>query len=45
MGRPTDGFHLAETGEYLPVILDVMTPGLDGWTVRRALCRSKETPG
>ena len=40
----TDGLHLAETGEYALVILDVMMPGLDGWGVLRALRHSKETP-
>ncbi len=40
----TDGLHLAETGEYVLVILDVMMPGLDGWSVLRELRRSKETP-
>ncbi len=38
-----DGLHLAETGEYALIILDVMLPGLDGWGVLRALRRSKET--
>ncbi|EPG2415916.1 heavy metal response regulator transcription factor [Stenotrophomonas maltophilia] len=28
-----DGLHLAESGEYQLIILDVMLPGLDGWTV------------
>ncbi len=28
-----DGLHLAGSGEYQLVILDVMLPGLDGWTV------------
>lgn len=28
-----DGLHLAGTGEYQLVILDVMLPGLDGWNV------------
>ncbi len=40
----TDGLHLAETGEYALVILDVMMPGLDGWSVLRQLRLSKETP-
>lgn len=40
----TDGLHLAETGEYALIILDVMMPGLDGWGVLRELRRSKETP-
>ncbi len=28
-----DGLHLADSGEYQLVILDVMLPGLDGWNV------------
>ncbi|RTQ89408.1 MULTISPECIES: heavy metal response regulator transcription factor [Stenotrophomonas] len=28
-----DGLHLASSGEYQLVILDVMLPGLDGWNV------------
>lgn len=33
----TDGLHLALTGEYDLVVLDVMLPGVDGWTVLRRL--------
>jgi two-component system copper resistance phosphate regulon response regulator CusR len=29
----TDGLHLAVSGEYALVILDVMLPGLDGWSI------------
>ncbi len=32
-----DGQHLALTGEYDLIILDVMLPGLDGWQVMQAL--------
>jgi two-component system, OmpR family, copper resistance phosphate regulon response regulator CusR len=39
-----DGLHLAQTGEYVLIILDVMMPGLDGWAVLQELRRSKETP-
>ncbi|MCF3475055.1 heavy metal response regulator transcription factor [Stenotrophomonas maltophilia] len=35
-----DGLHLAGSGEYQLVILDVMLPGLDGWNV---LSRLRET--
>jgi two-component system copper resistance phosphate regulon response regulator CusR len=31
--RGDDGLHLARTGNYDLVVLDVMLPGLDGWTV------------
>lgn len=33
----TDGLHLALTGEYDLIVLDVMLPGLDGWAVLRHL--------
>ncbi len=32
-----DGLHLAESGDYDLLILDVMLPGLDGWQVLRRL--------
>ncbi|MCB1567358.1 MAG: response regulator, partial [Xanthomonadales bacterium] len=32
-----DGLHLAESGTYELVILDVMLPELDGWQVLRSL--------
>ena len=32
-GRGDDGLHLARTGEFDLVILDVMLPGRDGWSV------------
>jgi len=32
----TDGSHLALTSEYDLVVLDVMLPGIDGWTVLRS---------
>ena len=39
-----DGLHLALTGDYDLVILDVMLPGTDGRQVLRALRREKPTP-
>lgn len=36
----TDGLHLALTGDYDLLILDVMLPGLDGWHLLEALRRS-----
>ena len=40
-----DGLHLAITGDYAIIILDVMLPGRDGWSVIRALRNSgKQTP-
>lgn len=39
-----DGLHLALTGEYDVIVLDVMLPGKDGWSVLQALRRSQQTP-
>ena len=39
-----DGLHLAATGEYAVIVLDVMLPGMDGWTVLRELRKIKDTP-
>ncbi|MGB5011536.1 MAG: heavy metal response regulator transcription factor [Candidatus Dechloromonas phosphoritropha] len=40
-----DGLHLATTGEYDLLILDVMLPGMNGWQVMEALRRDgKEMP-
>ena len=39
-----DGAHLASTGTYDLVVLDVMLPGRDGWQVLAELRRSKATP-
>lgn len=39
-----DGQHLALTGEYDAVVLDVTLPGADGWTVLRAIRRERATP-
>lgn len=40
-----DGLHLALTGDYDLIILDVMLPGLDGWQVLETVRRSgKEMP-
>ena len=38
--RGEDALHLAGTTEYGLIILDVMLPGLDGWSVIRELRRS-----
>ena len=41
----SDGLHLARTGDYDLVVLDVMLPGLDGWAVLRTLRRGgRELP-
>jgi two-component system copper resistance phosphate regulon response regulator CusR len=32
-----DGLHLAQTGDYDLVVLDVMLPGIDGWQVLKTL--------
>ena len=40
-----DGGHLALTGEYAVIVLDVMLPGADGWQVLRELRRrGRQTP-
>lgn len=40
-----DGLHLLLTGDYRLAILDVMLPGLDGWTIIETLRRAgKQTP-
>ena len=39
-----DGLHLALTGDYDLVVLDVMLPGMDGWQLIRELRRHKATP-
>lgn len=38
------GLHLALTGEYDVIVLDVMLPGMDGWSVLQELRRSRQTP-
>ena len=35
--RGDDGLHLARTGDYDVIVLDVMLPGLDGWSVVESL--------
>ena len=40
----TDGAHLAVTGSYDLVILDVMLPGRDGWQVLTSLRKTKDIP-
>jgi two-component system copper resistance phosphate regulon response regulator CusR len=39
-----DGLHLALTGEYDIIVLDVMLPKKDGWSVLRELRLSQQTP-
>jgi two-component system copper resistance phosphate regulon response regulator CusR len=44
-GQGDDGLHLARTGAYDLIILDVMLPGRDGWSVLTALRHEgKQTP-
>jgi two-component system copper resistance phosphate regulon response regulator CusR len=43
--RGDDGLHLSLTGDYVIIILDVMLPDQDGWSVIEELRRSgKQTP-
>ncbi len=39
-----DGSHLALSVDYDLIVLDVMLPGLDGWTVLQDIRRTKQTP-
>jgi two-component system, OmpR family, copper resistance phosphate regulon response regulator CusR len=39
-----DGMHLAATQDYDLILLDVMLPGADGWTVLQAIRRRLQTP-
>lgn len=39
-----DGLHLAQTDDYDVIVLDVMLPGKDGWTVLQELRCKLQTP-
>src|SRR5204862_6512083 len=39
-----EGLYKAESYDYDAVVLDVMLPGLDGWTVLDRLRKKKQTP-
>lgn len=39
-----EGLHLASSGHYDLVLLDVMLPGADGWSVLENLRRHRQTP-
>ena len=39
-----EGLHLATSGNYDLILLDVMLPGADGWTVIQGIRRQKQTP-
>jgi two-component system copper resistance phosphate regulon response regulator CusR len=43
-GNGIDGQHLALTGDYDAIVLDIMLPGRDGIEVLQALRREKSTP-
>jgi len=38
------GLHLATTTEYDLILLDVMLPGIDGWSVLQGVRRQRQTP-
>jgi two-component system copper resistance phosphate regulon response regulator CusR len=40
----SDGGYLAQTEEYGLILLDVMLPGVDGWSILRELRRTRQTP-
>ncbi|WP_354677277.1 heavy metal response regulator transcription factor [Cupriavidus plantarum] len=40
----SDGIHMADATEYDVIILDVMLPGTDGWTVIKAIRAKADTP-
>ncbi|MBX9721531.1 MAG: response regulator, partial [Candidatus Obscuribacterales bacterium] len=40
----SDGLHLAITQDYDLIILDIMLPVIDGWSVLKKLRLEKETP-
>jgi two-component system, OmpR family, response regulator len=39
-----EGLFKAENSEYDAIVLDVMLPGIDGWTVLKRLRKTKKTP-
>ncbi|MGO8926041.1 MAG: response regulator transcription factor [Limisphaerales bacterium] len=39
-----DGLYKAQSWDYDALVLDVMLPGLDGWTVLQRLRKTKKTP-
>ncbi len=39
-----DGEHLAATQDYDLILLDVMLPGTDGWSILESLRKTKQTP-
>jgi two-component system, OmpR family, copper resistance phosphate regulon response regulator CusR len=39
-----EGLHLATSGHYDLILLDVMLPGADGWTVLESMRRQSQTP-
>ncbi|HTH94864.1 MAG TPA: heavy metal response regulator transcription factor [Rhodocyclaceae bacterium] len=43
-GNGIDGLHLAMTGEYDAIVLDIMLPGLDGLSMLKSLREHKHTP-
>jgi two-component system, OmpR family, copper resistance phosphate regulon response regulator CusR len=43
-GNGIDGGHLAQSQDYDLILLDVMLPGVDGWTLMQNLRLTRQTP-
>lgn len=39
-----DGQHMATSGDYDLILLDVMLPGIDGWQIMQEIRKTKDTP-
>lgn len=39
-----DGQHMATSGEYDLIVLDVMLPGIDGWQIMQEIRKTKDVP-
>lgn len=39
-----DGLHMANSGDYDLIVLDVMLPGIDGWRITQEIRKTKDVP-